>query len=332
MGIIKHPKLEALERECSENLKAALDEAEAFQFAEFDAKEVERTGYSNYSYWGSTFRAFCKNKLALALVFIVLIILAFTFLQPYLPGQFDAFAVNNDPETGIPLRNEPPNSVHWLGTNSIGQDLWSRLWQGTRTSLLIGLAVACIEAVVGITVGVLWGYVRKLDFVFTELYNILDNIPSTVVLILVSYMLRPGVGTIILAMSITSWIGMARMVRAQVMSLKEQEFALAAYVLGASKSRILFKHLVINCMGSIIVNVTLLVPSAIFTEAFLSFVGIGISAPAASWGTLANEARSLIESSNPIQIIWPILAICLTMLSLNFIGDGVSDAFDPKKK
>ena len=122
------------------------------------------------------------------------------------------------------------------------------------------------------------------------------------------------------------------MVRAQVMSLKEQEFALAAYVLGASKSRILFKHLVINCMGSIIVNVTLLVPSAIFTEAFLSFVGIGISAPAASWGTLANEARSLIESSNPIQIIWPILAICLTMLSLNFIGDGVSDAFDPKKK
>ena len=104
MGIIKHPKLEALERECSENLKAALDEAEAFQFAEFDAKEVERTGYSNYSYWGSTFRAFCKNKLALALVFIVLIILAFTFLQPYLPGQFDAFAVNNDPETGIPLR------------------------------------------------------------------------------------------------------------------------------------------------------------------------------------------------------------------------------------
>ena len=194
MGIIKHPKLEALERECSENLKAALDEAEAFQFAEFDAKEVERTGYSNYSYWGSTFRAFCKNKLALALVFIVLIILAFTFLQPYLPGQFDAFAVNNDPETGIPLRNEPPNSVHWLGTNSIGQDLWSRLWQGTRTSLLIGLAVACIEAVVGITVGVLWGYVRKLDFVFTELYNILDNIPSTVVLILVSYMLRPGRG------------------------------------------------------------------------------------------------------------------------------------------
>ena len=124
---------------------------------------------------------------------------------------------------------------------------------------------------------------------------------------------------------------MARLVRAQVLTLKEQEFALAAYVLGASKMRILFKHLIINCMGPIIVNVTLMVPSAIFTEAFLSFVGIGISAPAASWGTLANEARSLIESQ-PIQIIWPVASICITMLSLNFIGDGVADAFDPKKK
>ncbi|MBQ9926286.1 MAG: ABC transporter permease, partial [Clostridia bacterium] len=137
--------------------------------------------------------------------------------------------------------------------------------------------------------------------------------------------------SILIGICITAWIGMARLVRTQVLTLKEQEFALAAYVLGASRSRILFKHLVINCMGPIIVNVTMLVPSAIFTEAFLSFIGIGISAPAASWGTLANEARTLIES-NPIQIIWPVLSICLTMLSLNFIGDGVSDAFDPKKK
>ena len=124
---------------------------------------------------------------------------------------------------------------------------------------------------------------------------------------------------------------MARLVRAQVMSLKEQEFALAAYVLGASTKRILFKHLIINCIGPIIVNLTLMVPSAIFTEAFLSFVGIGISAPAASWGTLANEARGLVETY-PIQIIWPVAAICLTMLSLNFIGDGVGEALDPKKK
>ena len=165
-----------------------------------------------------------------------------------------------------------------------------------------------------------------------RLVDILYAIPNLLLVILIMLVFGSNVTSIMIGICLTSWIGMARLVRAQVMSLKEQEFALAAYVLGASRMRILFKHLIINCMGSIIVNLTLMVPSAIFTEAFLSFVGIGISAPAASWGTLANEARSLIESSNPVQIIWPILAICLTMLSLNFIGDGVSDAFDPKKK
>ena len=138
----KHPKLDKLENECAENLKSALDGKDAFGFVEFDDREAENIGYSDYSYWGSTFRAFSKNKLAVALVFIVVAILLFTFIQPYLPGQFDAFSVNNDPVTGMPMRNTPPDSLHWMGTNSIGQDLWSRLWQGTRTSLLIGLAVA----------------------------------------------------------------------------------------------------------------------------------------------------------------------------------------------
>ena len=131
MGIIKHPKLEQLEQECSENLKAALSGEEAFTFAEFNEKGVENRGFSNYSYWGSTFYAFSKNKLAVFLVFTVLAILLFTFLQPYLPGQFDAFNVNNDPVTGVPLRNSQPDSVHWLGTNSIGQDLWSRRWSAS---------------------------------------------------------------------------------------------------------------------------------------------------------------------------------------------------------
>jgi len=130
---------------------------------------------------------------------------------------------------------------------------------------------------------------------------------------------------------LTSWTSMARIVRTQVLTLKEQEFALAVKVMGASKARILFKHLIVNCIGPIIVSVMLIVPSAIFSEAFLSFVGIGVSAPMASWGTLANEARSLIELY-PIQAIWPVAAICITMLSLNFIGDGLSDALDPKKK
>ena len=226
-----------------------------------------------------------------------------------------------------------PCLEHPMGTDKFGRDILVRVMYGARISLMIGFSSALICLVIGVAYGGFSGYIGgKTDMILMRIVDILYAIPNLLLVILIMLVFGSNVTSIMIGICLTSWIGMARMVRAQVMSLKEQEFALAAYVLGASKSRILFKHLVINCMGSIIVNVTLLVPSAIFTEAFLSFVGIGISAPAASWGTLANEARSLIESSNPIQIIWPILAICLTMLSLNFIGDGVSDAFDPKKK
>ena len=166
--------------------------------------------------------------------------------------------------------------------------------------------------------------------VMMRLTDIIYSIPSLLYVIFIMLIFGSNLTSILIGISISSWIGMARLVRAQVLTLKEQEFALAAEVMGASSMRILFKHLILNSMGPIIVNVTLMVPSAIFTEAFLSFVGIGLSAPMASWGTLANEARTLIETT-PIQIVWPVGAICLTMLSLNFIGDGVGDALDPKK-
>ena len=147
---------------------------ELFSFAGFNEAEVERTGYSNYSYWSSTFRAFLKNKGAVVLLVLLLLLLAFTFIQPHLPGQYDPNMIVND-ETGMQYRNIPPGDQFILGTNSIGQDLWARIWAGTRTSLLIGLSVALAEALIGITVGVIWGYVRKADFILTEIYNIIDS-------------------------------------------------------------------------------------------------------------------------------------------------------------
>ena len=238
MGLLKHPAIKNLESHCEEALKEDLHVEEAwFQYADFDEKEAETTGAVSYSYWHSTLRAFSHNKVAMFLLLLMLAIILFTFIQPLLPNQFDPTFIQNG-SNGLPVKNKPASAEHWLGTNSIGQDLWARLWAGTRTSLFIGISVAMIEALVGILMGVLWGYVRQLDFFFTELYNIVDNVPSTVVLILISYILKPGMGTIIFAMSITGWIGMARFVRNQVIIIRDRDYnvARAAWALAPGES------------------------------------------------------------------------------------------------
>ena len=167
--------------------------------------------------------------------------------------------------------------------------------------------------------------------VMMRIIDCIYSIPSMLYVILIMLVLGSNIYSVLVGISISSWIGMARQVRTQIQTLKQQEFAMAAYVIGASKKRILFKHLIINSMGPIVVSATMMVPDAIFTEAFLAFIGIGISLPHASWGTLCNEARAQL-TQYPIQIIWPVMAICLTVLALNFIGDGVGEALDPKKK
>ncbi len=290
-----------------------------------EEKNAESIVTEPRTYWQDAWGRFKQNRMALVglifLVVMVILAIAVPMLSQY---EFDQMDVLN--------RNAMPSSEHPMGTDKFGRDIFVRVMYGARISLAIGFSSAFICLVIGVVYGGIAGYLGgRTDLIMMRIVDILYAIPNLLLVILIMLIFGSNVTSVLIGICLTSWIGMARTVRAQVMSLKEQEFALAAYVLGASKSRILFKHLIVNCMGPIIVNVTLLVPSAIFTEAFLSFVGIGISAPAASWGTLANEARSLIES-NFIQIVWPVGAICLTMLSLNFIGDGASDAFDPKKK
>ena len=167
--------------------------------------------------------------------------------------------------------------------------------------------------------------------VMMRFVDIIYSVPSMLYIVLIMLWLGAGVSSIILGISITCWIGTARIVRSQVKSLREQEFTMAAFVLGASPKRILVKHLLVNAMGPIIVNITLMVPQAIFTEAWLSFIGVGISAPKASWGTLCDAASELIMVY-PMQTIYPLVAICLTIISFNFVGEGLERALDPKRK
>ncbi len=225
-----------------------------------------------------------------------------------------------------------PSAEHFLGTDRFGRDVLVRIMYGGRISLAVGFSAASISLLVGVTYGAIAGYFGgKIDMVMMRIVDALYSIPDMLYLIMITVVLGSNFQSIIIGICISSWMGMARQVRAQVMTLKEQEFSLAAFVLGASKPRILLKHLIINSMGPIIVSFSMLVPSSIFYEATLGFLGIGLSAPQASWGTLANDARAMI-SSQPLQVVWPVLAICLTMLALNFIGDGLGDALDPKKK
>ena len=330
MAILKHPKVDALETSLNEQLKRDLSDQELFSFAPLDEEEAEQTGASNYSYWRSTLHAFSKNKVAMFLLVLMLSIVIFTFIQPMLPGQYDAFAVNNG-ANGLPLKNKQPSAEHWLGTNSIGQDLWARLWSGTRTSLFIGLACALIEAAVGILMGVLWGYVRKLDVLFTEIYNVLDNIPSTIILILVSFILKPGVGTIIFAMSITGWIGMARFIRNQILIIRDRDYNIASRCLGTSTWRIIVKNLLPYLVSVIMLRVALSIPGAIGSEVFITYIGLGLPATVPSLGNLINEGRKLMMSPNlRYQLIYPTMILSIVTISFYMIGNAFSDAADPK--
>jgi oligopeptide transport system permease protein len=303
----------------------------AFMAAPSDAREAERTGYSHYSYWGSTLRMFLANRGAVAALLIVVIIVVFTFIQPFLPGQSDPNLIHNDPSTGMQIINRAPGEEFWFGTNSIGQDLWARIWSGTRTSLFIGLTVAVIQALIGILMGVLWGYVRKLDFLFTEIYNILNNIPTTIVLILASYILRPSVRTIILAMSFTSWIVLARFIRNLTLIIRDQDFNIASRCLGTRLWRIIMRNLLPQMVSVIMLRIALSIPYAIDMEVFLTYIGLGVPIETPSLGNLINAGRILMMSpSLRYQLIFPAIVLSLLTICFYLTGNAFADAADPK--
>ena len=296
-----------------------------FEKLDDSKKNSEKISYESKTYLADAWNRFKSNKLALVgLCFLAIMALACILIPMFSQYTYDGQDMANT--------FAKPSAEHFLGTDRFGRDVLVRIMYGGRISLAVGFSAASISLLVGVTYGAIAGYFGgKIDMVMMRIVDALYSIPDMLYLIMITVVLGSNFQSIIIGICISSWMGMARQVRAQVMTLKEQEFSLAAFVLGASKSRILLKHLIINSMGPIIVSFSMLVPSSIFYEATLGFLGIGLSAPQASWGTLANDARAMI-SSQPLQVVWPVLAICLTMLALNFIGDGLGDALDPKKK
>jgi len=542
---IKDMKSEKLEKVLSEQMHNDMEQQEVneddlFVLAEYDDKAAEKSGYSNYSYWSSTLRVFFKNKVAVFLLIVLALLLMFTFLQPYLPGQYPANLIVNHPQTGMQLSNmspsmttvfttapagtqfvphdgyyatdevlltlarrtkfnvieygsewckvvytdgstgvqttgyvinndytklnlpddptavpyesyssksmnlygkpvelwyavdnvlgtitrgnkftiveygedwckiefkdqvgyvqnnfqtklklpEDPTAVpyqsssnykinlysapvdysnggnalyaktsaftmtedgmavandevelciiptshaFWFGTNNIGQDLWARVWSGTRTSLFIGFAVAIVEAIVGILVGVMWGYIRQLDRILTEVYNVVDNIPNTIILILISYIMKPSMQTLIFAMCLTGWLGMARFIRNQIVIIRDRDYNMASRCLGTSTWRIIMKNLLPYLVSVITLRMALSIPGAIGSEVFITYIGLGLPVDTPSLGNLINEGRKLITSPTLMyQLIFPTIVLSIVTISFYIIGNAFADAADPK--
>ena len=471
MFSIKDSKSSKLEQALSNQMQSDLNEQskinedELFVLADYDETAGEKGGYSNYSYWQSTLRVFFKNKVAVFLLFVLIGLLLFTFLQPYLPGQYPANLINNHPQTGKQLSNLSPNlstvmfkvpagltfnaekvvnyegwyavnnivttlqkqteftvveygadwckvtyegltgyvkndfqtslklpanpfdtpytsrsnfkinvfmspedytnhgdalyapveafdlnadgtvtsnrevemrilpseQAFWFGTNNIGQDLWARVWSGTRTSLFIGFVVAFFEALIGILIGVLWGYVRKLDRLLTEVYNVIDNIPNTIILILISYIMKPSLQTLIFAMCLTGWLGMARFIRNQIVIIRDRDYNLASRCLGTSTWRIIVKNLLPYLVSVITLRMALSIPGAIGSEVFITYIGLGLPVDTPSLGNLINEGRKLITSAAlRYQLIFPAIVLSIVTISFYIIGNAFADAADPK--
>lgn len=289
-----------------------------------DKLQAEAIVRPKVSYWQDVWRRLLKNKLAILGLIMIIGLIIMAVIGPLLvPYSYSDQSLLNT--------NQPPSSEHWFGTDDFGRDMFARTWYGARISIFIGLTAAVIDFIIGVIYGGIAGYKGgRTDNVMMRIIEILYGLPYLLVVILLMVVMGPGLFTIIVALTATGWIGMARMVRGQVLQLRSYEYVLASRTLGGGVPWIIGKHLLPNTMGPIIVQMTLTVPSAIFAEAFLSFLGLGVQAPIASWGVMANDGLGTILSGHWWRLFFPAFFISLTMFAFNVLGDGLRDALDPK--
>lgn len=287
-------------------------------------KDTEAPTRPRIGYWRDAWRRLRENKIAFVALIILLVMIFFILFGPAISGyqfeQIDAEAIN-----------QGPSGEHWFGTDDLGRDLFARVWQAGRVSIAIGLLGALVASVIGSIYGGIAAYFGGVvDDVMMRIVEVLLSIPYLLIVILISVVTdSKSLGTMLVALTLTGWCGIARLVRGQMLQLKSQEYVLAATALGVSPMKIILKHMIPNTIGMIIVAITFDIPGYIFSEAFLSYVGLGIQPPSTSWGALASAAQANFMFY-PSQLLFPALMIALTMLSFTLLGDGLRDALDPK--
>ena len=310
-------------KEYLKNQEQLLNAEDRFACIGKDKELSEGIARPSIGYWQDAWMRLRRNKVAMISICVILLYVVLALWG----GNLTQYTYKG---TDLHNTNLSPCTEHWFGTDTLGRDLWARIWQGARVSLLIGLVAAVMQLTLGVLIGGIAGYFGGVvDLVVMRVTEIMDAIPFLILVILVMMVFGSGIVPLIIAFAITGWISMARLIRGQVLQLKNQEFMLAARSMGAGSMKVIFKHLMPNMVGVLIVTLTWKIPQAIFSEAFLSYIGIGVTPPQTSWGQLANLG-SQVMSVHPYQLLIPAFFISTMMLALQLLGDGLRDALDPK--
>ncbi len=301
-----------------------MEDKRLFEYANRPIEEFQINTETVYSYWNETFKKFFKSKVTTVLFAGVVALLFFTVFYT-LFSKTDPYAKSKM----ILDWNQPPSAEHWFGTDQLGRDIFARTWYGVRTSLLLSLTVGSIDMFFGVLAGLFWGYVRSADRFMTELYNIISNVPRTIILILLSYMLSPGFSTIVIGLCLTGWIQVARFIRNKVFTIRDAEYNIASRSLGTSTPTIMFKNILPFLVSIIILETAITVPYTIGSEVFLGYIGLGLPQSTISLGTLVQAGISSFQAY-PSQLLYPTLILSFVTVSFYLLGNKLSDVSEPK--
>lgn len=303
--------------------RARIPEKQLFDYAEYKSRDAERTGYSDYSYWKSVWSNFLKKKSAVVMSIIFVLLFVFTFVALEI-SKFDVHNLRLDNE----LMFISPNGEYWFGTDNLGRDYWSQVWYATRTSIILAVTVSVCEIALGVVMGLLWGYVRSLDRVFTEIYNFIDNIPTIIYMTLIALMVGKSFFIIGTALVLVSWLYPARNIRNMVFMYRDREYNLASRCLGTSLWRVLAKNIFPYLVSVIILRLALAIPSTIAYETTLTYLGLmDISLP--SLGILLRNARNYFLDY-PYLLVFPAAIVSVITVTFYLVGNAFSDACDPR--
>lgn len=306
--------------------KAQEQDQDLFQFVKLDALESEKIDAPNYSYWRAVARKFFSSKVAIAMLIVMVAIILMSFIQPMFSG-YDFMDVANINDLGA--RYNSPSLKYWFGTDGDGKSLFDTVWAGAKTSILISVLATLITTVIGVIVGAIWGSSKKFDRVMLEVYNVISNVPTLLIVIVLSYSFGSGFWNLLFAMCITSWIGMAYFIRVQVMIRRDQEYNLASRTLGTPRMRLIFRNILPYLVSVIVTDVSRSLPNFISYETFLSYLGVGLSANIPSLGKIISTYTSSL-STRPYLFWIPVAVLAAISVSLYIVGQTLADATDPR--